>query len=75
MNKRKIFHELIEERSSGFKDLEKRISPDNLIYSYKNERIIPKDFRNYQNPIELFKESFLLFFFHNLISLFPKILD
>ena len=56
MNKRKIFHELIEERSSGFKDLEKRISPDNLIYSYKNERIIPKDFRNYQNPIELFKD-------------------
>ena len=29
---RKIFNELIEERYSEFKDLEKRINPDNLIY-------------------------------------------
>ena len=28
---KKIFNELIEERSSEFKDLEKRINPDNLI--------------------------------------------
>ena len=32
---RKIFNELIEEISSEFKDLEKRINPDNLIYKYK----------------------------------------
>ena len=32
---KKIFNELIEERSSEFKDLEKRINPDNLIYKYK----------------------------------------
>ena len=56
MNKRKIFNKLIEERSSGFKDLQKRINPNNLIYNYKNERISPKDFRNYQNPIELFRD-------------------
>ena len=30
-----IFNELIEERSSEYKDLEKRINPDNLIYKYK----------------------------------------
>ena len=32
---RKIFNELTEERSSEFKNLEKRIDPDNLIYKYK----------------------------------------
>ena len=33
----------------------KRIDPDNLIYKYKNEGKSPKDFRNYQNLIYLFK--------------------
>ena len=55
INKRKIFNELIEERSSGFRDLENSINPDNLIYKYKNEGISPKVFKNYQNRIELFK--------------------
>ena len=27
-----------------------------MIYKYKTEGISPKDFRNYQNPIELFKD-------------------
>ena len=31
-------------------------NPDNFIYKYKTEGISPKDFRNYQNPIELFKD-------------------
>ena len=53
---RRIFNEIVEERSSKFKDLENRINPDNLIYKYKNEEISPKIFRNYQNPIELFKD-------------------
>ena len=53
---RKIFNELLKERSSEFKDLEKRINLDNLIYKYKNEEKSPKDFRNYQNPIDLFKD-------------------
>ena len=33
----------------------KRTNPDNLIYQYKNEVQRPKDFRNYQNTIELEK--------------------
>ena len=37
-------------------NLEKRINPDNLIYKYKIEGISPKDFINYQNLIELFKD-------------------
>ena len=27
-----------------------------MIYKYKTEGISPKDFGNYQNPIELFKD-------------------
>ena len=52
---KQIFNELVEERSSEFKDLEKRNNPDNLLYTYRNEEISPKDFRNYQYSIELFK--------------------
>ena len=55
MNK-KNFNELVEERSFGINDLEKRINPDNFTYKYKIEGISPKDFRNYQIPIELFKD-------------------
>ena len=51
----KIFNELVEERASGFKNLEKRINLDKLIYNYKTERRNPKDFRDYQNLRELFK--------------------
>ena len=50
-----IFNVFVEKRSFALRDLEKRINPDNLIYKYKNEEISPKDFRNYQNPIVLFK--------------------
>ena len=35
----KVFNELIEERSSKFKHLRKRINPHNLIYNYKNEEM------------------------------------
>ena len=35
---------------------EELINPDKLIYNYKTEEISrPKDFSNYQNPVELFK--------------------
>ena len=37
-------------------NLEKRISPDNLIYTYKPEGISLKGFRNYQDSIKLFKD-------------------
>ena len=53
---KKIFNELVEEISSEFKNLEKIINSHNLIYKYKTEGISPNDFRNYQNPIELFKD-------------------
>ena len=37
-------------------NLKKGINPDNLIYKYKSERISTKDFRNYEDPIKLFKD-------------------
>ena len=43
--------------SPEFKKIEKRVNPDNLIYKYKSKGKIPKDLRNYQNLIELFKNS------------------
>ena len=56
MRAKKIFNKLVEERSSELKDLEKKINSGNLIYKYKTEGIIPKDFSNDQNLIELFKD-------------------
>ena len=53
---KKIFNEVIKERSSEFMNLEKMINPDNLIYEYKTEETSPKIFRIYQDPIKLFKD-------------------
>ena len=53
---KKIFNELIKERSSEFMNLEKMINPDNLIYEYRTEEISPNIFRIYQDPIKLFKD-------------------
>ena len=50
-----IFNELVDERSSEFMNLEKRINPDNLIYKYKTEGISQKGFRNDQDPIKYLK--------------------
>ena len=47
LKNKKIFNELIRQRSSEFWNLAKRINSDNLIYKYKTEGISPKDFRNY----------------------------
>ena len=47
-----IFNELIEKGSSEF--LEGGIKRDNLIYKYKTEGRSRKDFRSYQNTIDLF---------------------
>ena len=55
MKNKKIFNELIRERPSEFHNLEKRINLNNLIYKYKIEGKSPKDFRNYQDSINLFK--------------------
>ena len=46
---KKIFNELVEEKSYIFQDLKEKINPNNLIYTYKIERRSPKDFSNYQN--------------------------
>ena len=43
--RKKIFNEHVEEKSSEFKSLEKRINPDNLSHNYKNEGINSKSNR------------------------------
>ena len=55
MKNKKIFNKLVKKRSSEFRNFEKKINPDNLIYKYKTEKRSSKDFSNYQNPIKLFK--------------------
>ena len=40
---------------SEFEDLDNKIHSNNLIYEFKTEGIGAKDFRNFQNPTELFK--------------------
>ena len=52
---KKLYNELIRERTFEFFNLEKRINPDNLIHKYKAEEKSPKGFRNYQNLISLLK--------------------
>ena len=56
MQNKKIFNELIKDRSSEFWNLKKRINPDNLIYKKETEERSLKNFKNYQNPIKLFKD-------------------
>ena len=51
---KKLFNELAEEKSFEFQNLIEKINPNNLIYRYKTEVISPKDFSDYQNPIDLF---------------------
>ena len=46
----------IEKRSSEFRSLEKITNPDNSIYKYKTKGRSPKNFRNYQSRIALFKD-------------------
>ena len=52
---KKIFNELDEEKSYKFQNLKEKINPNNLIYKYKTEGRNPKDFSNYQNLIDLFR--------------------
>ena len=51
---KKIFNELVENKSFEFQSLQEKINPNNLRYRYKTEGISPTDFRNYQNPTDLF---------------------
>ena len=57
MKNKKIFNELIRERSFKFHNLEKRSNINNLTYNYKTKGMSPKDFSNYQNSIDLSKNS------------------
>ena len=50
----KIFNELPKEKSYEFQNLKEKINPNNVIYKCKPERRSPKEFNNYQNPIDLF---------------------
>ena len=53
-NVKKIFNELVEEKSYKFQNLKEKSNPSNLIYKYKTKGRSPKDFSNYQKPIDLF---------------------
>ena len=56
LKKKKISNKIIKERSFKSWNLEKRSNLDNLNFKYKTEGKIPKDFRNEQNPEELFEK-------------------
>ena len=45
--RKEISNELVEENSYEFHDLKEKNNPDNLIYEYKTEGRIGKDFSNY----------------------------
>ena len=51
LKNKKTFDELVHEKSSEFNSIEKRID----LYNYKIEGRISKDFGNYENLLELFK--------------------
>ena len=55
LKNKKIFNELVEEKSYEFQDLKEKIIPNSLIYKYKTEWRSPEDFSNYENLIDLFK--------------------
>ena len=52
---KKLFNDLIRERSSEFRNLEIIVNPNTLIYKCKNLKRSLKDFRSYQNIIDLFE--------------------
>ena len=54
LKNKKKFNELDEERSYEFQNLKEKSNSNNLIYKYKTQGRGPKDFGNFQNPIDLF---------------------
>ena len=54
MINKKIFNKFVEEKSHKFQNLKEKINHENLIYNYKTEGKSPKDFSDYQNPIDVF---------------------
>ena len=55
VEEQKKFNELDEERSYEFQNLKEKSNSNNLIYKYKIQGRGPKDFGNFQNPIDLFR--------------------
>ena len=54
MNKEKYLMNLLKKSLLNFRTQKKKIDTSNLIYKYKTEGSSPKDFSNYQNPMDLF---------------------
>ena len=54
MNKEKYLMNLLKKSLLNFRTQKKKIDTSNLIYKYKTEGGSPKDFSNYQNPMDLF---------------------
>ena len=52
---KKFYNDLIRERSSEFRNLEIIVNPNTLIYKRKNLKRSLKDFRSYENIIDLFE--------------------
>ena len=52
---KEIFNKLLAKRASKFVGKKYKIDPNKLIFDFKTEGKIPKDFRNYQMPLKLFK--------------------
>ena len=55
-NKNSIFNELLNERASKFNGVKDKIDHNKLIYDFKTEGKISKDFGDYQIPLELFEK-------------------
>ena len=52
--KKKYLMNLLKKKLLIFRIQKKKYNPNNLKYRYETEGTSPKDFSNYQNPIDLF---------------------
>ena len=51
---KEIFNGLVKERALEFSNVKDKVNPNGLVYVFKTEGNIPKDFRNYWVPLKLF---------------------
>ena len=47
-------NKLLNKRASEFVDIKDKIDLNKLIYNFKTEGKIPKEFRNFQTPLKLY---------------------
>ena len=52
----KIFNRPVKERDLEFSDIKDKIDPNNLVYAFKTDGNVSKDFGNYQIPLKLFED-------------------